>query len=170
MSFLVDSYRVECENQYKTNVFLRWFLYCSQRSKCFLVGFYAFLYTTNVFGWFLCFCTIKPMLSCWFLCFVIIKPLLCLWFLWFSKNKQQCFLVGSYAFHYEANVFLVCSYVFWHTKPMLFRWFLCFSLSNSCFFVGSYALHITTNAFLLVPMLCIIKPMLLCCFLCCFSQ
>ena len=98
------------------------FLVFSHSNPCFFVGSYAFLNIANAFS-------LVPIVFPW-------TPMFCRWFLCFSEQEKycwslcfaqsnQCFFIGSYAFHIEAYVFsmvaMPCA-----LKPMLFRWFLCF--------------------------------------------
>ena len=63
-------------------------------------------------------------------------------------------------YYYQTIVLFVGRTIFVKFKPMLFRWFLCFSHSKQCFFDGSYAFHIETYVFSLVPTLFAFKPLL----------
>ena len=111
-------------------MFCRWFLcFSNNKNQCVVVGSYAFLNITNALSLVPVLFTFKTNASSFVPMHFFIKPMRFCCFVCFS-HQNQCFLVGSYAFHCEAF-----------------------------FLIGSYALHNKTNAFSLVPMLFTIKPM-----------
>ena len=136
---------------------------------------------------------IKPMCFRWFLCTTTIKTLFVVVDSYASHIKTNAFslipmllIITSYnnsffVYSYRLNAKNIINPLFFSlvpmlftTKPMLSRWFLCFSYSIQCFFFGSYAFDSKANAFslvpmflfnkaivfLLVPVLCTVEPML----------
>ena len=131
----------------KTMLF-RWFICVSHSNLCFLVGSYAFQHKTNAFSW-------VPMLHNNTNAFSLVPMLFTI--------KHALLLFVPMLFTLKP---LLCCCKPFTIKPMLSRWFICFSQCNLCFFVGSYVFHNETNAFPFVLMLYQEKLLLFDGFLC----